>query len=97
MITCRRTDFESERVECVWVKINDLKSPSLLEGYAYRNPACSATWFDDFVRMIDKANDRKSSVPLIGVLLMIHVNLNQYMTLLRLFLAFINLFKAQQE
>ena len=31
--TRRRTDLESEGMECVWVEINDLKSPSLLVGY----------------------------------------------------------------
>ena len=49
MNTRRRTDLESEGMECVWVEINDLKSPSLLVGYIYRNPASPTTWFDDFV------------------------------------------------
>ena len=66
MITRHRTDLESERLECVWVKINDAKSPFLLVGYICRNPASPATWFDDFVRVIDKANDHKSSILLIG-------------------------------
>ena len=66
MNTRRRTDLESEGVECVWVEINDLKSPSLLVGYIYRNPASPTTWFDDFVLMIDKANDHKSSILLNG-------------------------------
>ena len=57
MITRRRTDLESEGVECVWMEINNLKSPSLLVGYIYRNPASPTTWFDDFIQMIDKAND----------------------------------------
>ena len=61
--TRRRTDLESEGVECVWVEINDLKSRSLLVG---RNPASPTTWFDDFIQMIDKANDHKSSILLIG-------------------------------
>ena len=47
------------------MEINDLKSPSLLVGYIYRNPACPATWFDDFVRMVDKAYDHKSNILLI--------------------------------
>ena len=33
MNTRRRIDLESEGMECVWVEINDLKSPSLLVGY----------------------------------------------------------------
>ena len=61
--TRRRTDLESEGVECVLVEINDLKSRSLLVG---RNPASPTTWFDDFIQMIDKANDHKSSILLIG-------------------------------
>ena len=47
------------------MEINDLKSPSLLVAYIYRNAASLATWFDDFVRMIDKANDHKSNMMLI--------------------------------
>ena len=47
------------------MEINDLKSPSLLVGYIYRNPACPAAWFDNFVRMIDKAIDHKSNILLI--------------------------------
>ena len=66
MVTRRRTDLESEGVECVWVEINDLKSPPLLLGYIDRNPASPTTWFDDFVRMIDKASDQKSNILLIG-------------------------------
>ena len=66
MNTRRRTDLESEGVECVWLEINDLKSPSLLVGYIYRNPASPTTWFDDFVLTIDKANGHKSNILLIG-------------------------------
>ena len=65
-ITRRRSDVESGGMECVWEEINDLKSPSLLLGYIYRNPASPATWFDNFVRMVDKANDHKSNILLIG-------------------------------
>ena len=36
MITRRRIDLESEGMECVWVEINDLKSPSLPVRYIYR-------------------------------------------------------------
>ena len=39
MNTRRRTDLESEGVECVWLETNNLKSPSLLLGFIYRNPA----------------------------------------------------------
>ena len=47
MFTRRRTDLESDRVECDWVEINDIKSPGLMVGYVYRNPAYPAAWFDD--------------------------------------------------
>ena len=66
MNTRRRTDLESEGVECVWVEINDLTSPSLLIGYIYRNPTFPTTWFDDFLLMNDKTNDHKSNILLIG-------------------------------
>ena len=65
-MTRRRTDFESEGVECVWVEINYSKSLSLLVGFIYRNPAFPTTWFDDFVIMIDKTSDHKSNILLIG-------------------------------
>ena len=38
----------------------------MLVGFIYRNPAFPTTWFDDFVQMIDKANDHKSNILLIG-------------------------------
>ena len=66
MNTRHRTDLESEGVECVWLEINNLKSPSLLLGYIYSNPASPTTWFDDLVRLINKANDHKSNILLIG-------------------------------
>ena len=48
------------------MEINDLKSPSLLVGYIYRNPASPTTWLDDFVLMIDKANDHTFKILLTG-------------------------------
>ena len=52
MFTRRRTDLESDRVECVWVEINDIKSPSLLVGFVSKNSASPASWFDDlYVKM----------------------------------------------
>ena len=66
MNTRHRTDLESEGVECVWLEINNLKSLSLLLGYIYSNPASPTTWFDDLVRLINKANDHKSNILLIG-------------------------------
>ena len=47
MFTRHRTDLESDRVECDWVEINDIKSPGLMVGYVYRNPAYPAAWFDN--------------------------------------------------
>ena len=95
MITRHRTDLESERLECVWVKINDAKSPFLLVGYICRNPASPATWFDDFVRVIDKVPDHKSYILLLKILILNYVNLNQHGTCL--FSVFINWFKVRQE
>ena len=46
---------------------NDFKSPSLLAGYIYRNPASPAAWFDNFVRVIDKANAHQSNILLVRV------------------------------
>ena len=66
VITRRRADLESEGAECVLVEINDSKSPSLLVGYIYRNPATPTTWFYDFVLMIDKANDHTFKILLTG-------------------------------
>jgi len=38
-ITTRRTDLESQCIESIWMEIRNPKTPSLLVGYVYRNPA----------------------------------------------------------
>ena len=53
-ITTRRTDLESQCTESLWVEIRNPKTPSLLVGYVYRNPAATYEWYDEFVTILDK-------------------------------------------
>lgn len=64
--TKRRTDLESPMVECIWVEIKYSMSPPLLLGYAYRNPASTYNWFDDFVHMMDIVNSSNRNILLLG-------------------------------
>ena len=47
-ITSRCVDLESQSVESLWVEISQSKSPSLLVGFVYRNPAATYAWCDEF-------------------------------------------------
>ena len=65
----RRSDLESEAVECMWVqfKRSPLDTP-LLIGFVYRNPASPYSWYDDFVHMMDvvTVKNTKSKIVLLG-------------------------------
>ena len=65
-ITTRRTDLESQCTESLWVEIRNPKTPSLLVGYVYRNPAATYEWYDEFVTMLDKVSESKNNVLLLG-------------------------------
>ena len=65
-ITTRRTDLESQCTESLWVEIRNPKTPSLLVGYVYRNPAATYEWYDEFVTMLDKVSESKNDVLLLG-------------------------------
>ena len=65
-ITTRRTDLESQCIESLWVEICIPKTPSLLVGYVYRNPAATYEWYDAFVTMLDKVSESKDNVLLLG-------------------------------
>ena len=65
----RRTDLESEKVECIWLQYKRCeKDTAFLIGIVYRNPASLYPWYDDFVQMMDKVTDRhnKANVMLLG-------------------------------
>jgi len=64
--TLRRTDLESQAVECLWLEINSESSSSLLVGILYRNPASALTWHDDFVEMMDKVAEVQDTILLLG-------------------------------
>ena len=64
--TKRRNDFESEKVECMWVEIKHLASPAVLVGYVYRNPAATHPWSDDFMQMMDKVCESNPNIVLLG-------------------------------
>ena len=65
-ITTRRTDFETQCIESLWVEIRNPKTPSLLAGYVYRNPAATNKWYDEFVAMLDEVTESKNNVLLLG-------------------------------
>ena len=55
-----RTDLESQYIESLWVEIRNPKTPGLLVGYVYRNPAATCEWYDEFVTMLDKVSESKN-------------------------------------
>ena len=65
-VTNRRPDLESENVESIWVEVKHSKSPSLLVGYVYRNPASTLEWLDDFVKMMDKVSECNTNILILG-------------------------------
>ena len=60
-----RPHLESAAVESVWLEIQTRKS-SILDGYIYRNPASTFDWYDQFVTMMDRVQDSKLNVVLLG-------------------------------
>ena len=64
-IVRRCPNSESEAVESVWLEIQTRKS-SILVGYIYRNPAATFDWYYQFVTMMDKVQDCKLNVVLLG-------------------------------
>ena len=61
----RRPDSECEAVKSVWLEIQTRKS-SILAGYIYTNPAATFDWYDQFATMMDRAQDCKLNVILLG-------------------------------
>ena len=64
-ITTRRTDFETQCFESLWVEIRNPKILSLLIGYVYRNPAATNEWYDEFVATLDEVTESKNNVLLL--------------------------------
>ena len=64
-IVRRRPDLESEAVESPWLEIQTRKSSSLV-GNIYWNLAATFDWYDQFVTMMDRAQDCKLNVVLLG-------------------------------
>ena len=65
-VVSRRIDLETQEVECVWLELKTPKSPSLLIGYLYRNPAATFEWYDNFLDMCEKVCARNADVLLMG-------------------------------
>ena len=64
-IVRRCPNLESEAAESVWLEIQTRKS-NILVGYIYRNPAATFDLHDQFVTMMDKVQDCKLNVVLLG-------------------------------
>ena len=65
MNTRRRVDLESDIVENVWIELT-LKNTRCLIGHIYRNPASNPDWFDAFTSMMDKVQNMKCPVIMMG-------------------------------
>ena len=62
----RRHDLETSNVECVWVEVKSPKSPSVIIGFMYRNPAVDFEWYDHFTHNMDRVTKKHSDVLLMG-------------------------------
>lgn len=65
----RRSDLESEAVECMWLQFKRSEKDSLLLiCFLYRNPASLYSWYDDFVQMMDVVTiqHKKANIILMG-------------------------------
>ena len=50
----RRSDFETDSVEAIWLEFCQKKTASAYICSLYRNPACTSEWMNDFMTMMDK-------------------------------------------
>ena len=64
-IVRRRPDLESEAAESVCLELHTRKSSTLI-GYIYRKLAATFDWHDQFVTMLDRIQDCKLNVVLLG-------------------------------
>lgn len=67
--TCivRRPDLEPNNVECMWIELKrHPRSPSVLIGFVYRNPAENFAWHDEFVNMMDSVTRHNNKVLILG-------------------------------
>lgn len=66
-VTRRRPDLESEEIEGVWLEVNpSAGAKSLFVCYLYRNGKSLITWYDAFIRMMDKVSSISSNIILLG-------------------------------
>ena len=65
-IACRRSDLETDEVECIWIELRSPKQPSLFVGFLYRNPAATFEWYDEFLQMYDKVYEHNRNILLMG-------------------------------
>ena len=50
----RRTDLETDEIECIWVEVDIFKSKSFLVGGIYRHPDSSSYLREDFNKILTK-------------------------------------------
>ena len=62
----RRSDLESQLVECIWLELKYSQGPPLLIGYVYRNPKANDDWFNNYVEMMDKVKVNRVNISLLG-------------------------------
>ena len=62
----RRVDLEHSSIECMWLELRSkAKSPSILVGFLYRNPASPAEWYKWFTEMIDNVYKTKPDIDIL--------------------------------
>ena len=57
--TYRRYDLESVDVENIWLQVKIGGGPPIFLASVYRNPFSGFVWFDEFISMMDRAQDHK--------------------------------------
>ena len=66
----RRTDLETDEIECIWMEVDIFKSKSFLVGYIYRPPDSSSYLRKDFNKnlneMLTKVNNLSMEMFLLG-------------------------------
>ena len=82
----RRHDLEVDSVECIWLEFKNNKAKPELIGFVYRNPACDATWFDNFTDHMDSVINAYEKVTMLGDFnINLHEHNQKWMSIMTLF------------
>lgn len=62
----RRTDLETDELECVWVEICPKNSRPFLLCFMYRHPNSTVAWNESFENCIDKSMEEEKELYILG-------------------------------